>query len=85
MNSMTDLSRVRNIGIAAHVDAGKTTLTERMFFVNQLDRPGADFGRALATVRERLRIEPAAVTVPLPEHDGTLIHLIDKTRAFWRR
>ncbi|HRX70053.1 MAG: GTP-binding protein [Gammaproteobacteria bacterium] len=183
MSNALDLARVRNIGIAAHVDAGKTTLTERMlyyagvshkigevhegaahmdylaeeqahgititaavtrlpwrehliqlidtpghvdftieversmrvldgcvivldgvrgvepqtetvwrqrarfglpalFFINKLDRPGADFDRALTTVRERLDAEPVAVTVPSPNNDGTVIHLIDKTR--WR-
>jgi len=168
MSNVPDLTRVRNIGIAAHVDAGKTTLTERMlyyagvshkigevhegtahmdymaeeqahgititaavtrlpwrdhliqlidtpghvdftieversmrvldgciivldgargvepqtetvwrqrtqfrlptlFFINKLDRPGADFGRALVSVHERLGAEPVAVTAPQPD------------------
>ncbi len=51
-----------------------------LFFINKLDRPGADFGRALATIRARLNAEPIAVTAPSPETDGSVIHLIDQTR-----
>ncbi len=47
-----------------------------MFFVNKMDRPGADFDRALQTIRGRLGVEPVPVTVPVEEG---VLHLLDET------
>ncbi|HHH38081.1 MAG TPA: GTP-binding protein [Sedimenticola sp.] len=179
MSDKSDLRQVRNIGIAAHIDAGKTTLTERilfytgelykigevhdgaahmdyleeeqnhgititsavtrthwrghlvqivdtpghvdftieversmrvldgcvivldgvrgvepqtetvwrqrtkfglpcLFFINKMDRPGADFRQAMESIRKRLHAEPVPVTVPLPAQ-GAVLHLLDRT------
>ncbi len=47
-------------------------------FINKMDRPGADFDRALESMRKRLGAEPVALTVPLPERRA-VVHLIDHT------
>ena len=49
----------------------------RMVFVNKMDRPGADFERALETIKQRLRDDAVPVTVPVAEQQ-TLLHVIEQ-------
>ncbi len=75
------ITRVRNIGISAHIDAGKTTLTERiLFYAKKIHRIGeVDDGSAtmdyLPQEQERGITITAAATAFI--WNGFEIHLID--------
>ncbi|MEW6217108.1 MAG: GTP-binding protein, partial [Candidatus Bipolaricaulota bacterium] len=76
-----DIAKVRNIGIAAHIDAGKTTVTERiLYFTGRTHRIGeVDAGQAtmdwMPQERERgITITSAATTT---EWKGHRVNVID--------
>ncbi|KAI4893036.1 hypothetical protein NFI96_020155 [Prochilodus magdalenae] len=72
--------RIRNIGIMAHIDAGKTTTTERMLYYSGYTRALGDVDDGdtvtdyMAQERERgITIQSAAVTFDWKEHRINLI------------
>jgi elongation factor G len=79
-----DISKVRNIGISAHIDSGKTTLSERiLFFTNKIHQIHEVHGKdgvgammdSMDLERERgITIQSAATQV---NWKGTTFNLID--------
>jgi elongation factor G len=81
LDVLTDLKKVRNIGIMAHIDAGKTTTTERVLFYTGVNHKigethdGASTTDWMEQEKERgITITSAAVTC---FWEGTQINIID--------
>jgi elongation factor G len=80
MGRTIDLSKIRNIGIMAHIDAGKTTVSERILFYSGKTHKVGEVHDGVATMdwmpqeRERgITITSAATTVSWDGHQITLI------------
>src|SRR5512137_3075870 len=75
------LQKLRNIGIAAHIDAGKTTVTERILFFTGVNRKTGEVHDGQATMdfmkqeQERgITIASAAISCIWNQH---LVNIID--------
>ncbi|BCI68163.1 translation elongation factor G [Acetobacter aceti NRIC 0242] len=81
MSAQSELSKIRNIGITAHIDAGKTTTTERILYYTGVSHKIGEVHEGntttdyMAQERERgITITSAAVTC---EWDNHRINIID--------
>jgi elongation factor G len=80
LDVLTDLNKVRNIGIMAHIDAGKTTTTERILFYTGINYKIGEVHDGAATMdwmeqeQERgITITSAATTTFWKNHQINLI------------
>jgi elongation factor G len=65
----TDLSRVRNIGIMAHIDAGKTTTTERILFYTGINYKIGEVHDGAATMDWMEQEQERGITITVGRDD----------------
>ncbi len=76
-----DLNRTRNIGIMAHIDAGKTTLTERILFYTGISHRIGEVHDGNATMDWMVQEQERGITITSAattcEWDGYRVNIID--------
>jgi elongation factor G len=78
---LTDLTKVRNFGIMAHIDAGKTTTTERILFYTGINHKIGEVHDGAATMDWMAQEQERGITITSAATtcfwEGTQLNIID--------